>query len=62
MPALTIKVYSDFVCPYCFLAEFPLQEAVRGKDAAVEWLPFELRPDPVPTPPPPAVDTARQAL
>ena len=46
---LTIKVYSDYVCPYCFLAEFPLQEAVRGKDVAVEWLPFELRPEPVPT-------------
>jgi predicted DsbA family dithiol-disulfide isomerase len=46
---LTIKVYSDFVCPYCFLAEFPLQEAVRGKDVAVEWMPFELRPEPVPT-------------
>ena len=49
MPPLTIKVYSDFVCPYCFLAEFPLQEAVRGKDVAIEWLSFELRPEPVPT-------------
>ena len=49
MNPLTIKVYSDFVCPYCFLAEFPLQEAVRGKDVAVEWMPFELRPEPEPT-------------
>ena len=47
MPPSTIKVYSDFVCPYCFLAEFPLQEAVRGKDVIVEWMPFELRPEPV---------------
>lgn len=29
--ALKIRVYSDYVCPYCFLAEKPLQEAIRGK-------------------------------
>lgn len=28
------------------MAEFPLQEAVRGKDVEVEWMPFELRPEP----------------
>ncbi len=44
-----IKVYSDYVCPYCFLAEFPLKEAVLGKDVEIEWMPFELRPEPNPT-------------
>lgn len=44
-----IEVFSDYVCPYCFLAEVPLQEAIRGKDVAVEWMPFELRPYPHPT-------------
>src|SRR5207244_7811029 len=29
--------------------EFPLQEAVRGRDVEVEWMPFELRPEPHPT-------------
>src|SRR3977135_2164539 len=43
---IKIKVYSDYVCPFCYLAEFPLQEAVRGKDVEVEWMPFELRPYP----------------
>jgi len=43
---LKIKVYSDYVCPFCYLAEFPLQEAIRGKDVDVEWMPFELRPYP----------------
>lgn len=28
------------------MAEFPLREAVRGKDIEVEWMPFELRPEP----------------
>jgi predicted DsbA family dithiol-disulfide isomerase len=46
---LPIKIFSDYVCPYCFLAEFPLQEATRGKDVTVEWLPCELRPWPHPT-------------
>ncbi|WP_174733317.1 DsbA family protein [Mesobacillus harenae] len=41
-----IKVYSDYVCPFCFLAEKPLKEAMEGKDAEVEWMPYELRPYP----------------
>jgi predicted DsbA family dithiol-disulfide isomerase len=46
---LAIRVYSDYVCPFCFLAEFPLLEAIRGKDVEVIWMPFELRPYPTPT-------------
>ncbi|WP_053362621.1 DsbA family oxidoreductase [Bacillus sp. FJAT-27251] len=41
-----IKVYSDYVCPFCFLAEKPLEEAVKGKDVEIEWMPYELRPYP----------------
>jgi predicted DsbA family dithiol-disulfide isomerase len=44
-----IRVYSDFVRPFCFLAEFLLKEAIAGKDVKVEWMPFELRPYPTPT-------------
>jgi predicted DsbA family dithiol-disulfide isomerase len=44
--SLKIKVYVDFVCPYCYLAEFVLDEAIQGRDVEVEWLPFELRPAP----------------
>lgn len=44
--SLKIKVYSDYVCPFCFLAEKPLEEAVKGKDVEIEWMPFELRPQP----------------
>lgn len=43
---IKIKVYSDYVCPFCFLADQPLQEAIKGKDVEVEWMPFELRPYP----------------
>jgi len=47
--SVKINVYSDYVCPFCYLAEFPLQQAIRGKDVEVEWMPFELRPEPHPT-------------
>ncbi|PVY42983.1 DsbA family oxidoreductase [Pontibacter virosus] len=48
---LQIKVYSDYVCPYCFFGEQVLERALQGiKDQVqVEWMPFELRPYPNPT-------------
>lgn len=47
--SLKIEVYSDYVCPYCYLADFPLQAAIQGKDVEIEWMPFELRPYPTET-------------
>ncbi|MDX5483021.1 MAG: DsbA family oxidoreductase [Hymenobacteraceae bacterium] len=50
---LDIKVYSDYVCPYCFFGEVVLERALQGLEAPenirVEWMPFELRPYPNPT-------------
>lgn len=52
---LSVPVYSDYVCPYCFLVEGPLYEAVEnvsrdsGVNIEVDWMPFELRPEPNPT-------------
>jgi predicted DsbA family dithiol-disulfide isomerase len=45
----TIEVFSDFVCPFCYLAEQPLADAVEGGDVQIVWQPFELRPQPTPT-------------
>jgi predicted DsbA family dithiol-disulfide isomerase len=45
----TIEVFSDFVCPFCYLAEQPLADAVEGGDVRISWQPFELRPEPTPT-------------
>lgn len=44
-----IRVWSDYVCPFCMLAEGPLQEATEDLDVDIEWMPFELRPHPTPT-------------
>lgn len=46
-----VQVWSDFVCPFCMIAEQPLLEAVdaSGLQVEIEWMPFELRPHPTPT-------------
>ncbi|MGH3767300.1 MAG: DsbA family oxidoreductase [Pseudonocardiaceae bacterium] len=48
MPII-IEVFSDFVCPFCYLAEQPLADGVEGTDLQIVWQPFELRPEPTPT-------------
>lgn len=45
---MLIEVYSDTVCPWCFVGLARLQQALRQRpDLPVEvvWLPFELNPD-----------------
>jgi predicted DsbA family dithiol-disulfide isomerase len=50
-PTIRITVWSDYVCPFCYLEE-PVLERIRQEyDGGVEleWRAFELRPEPVPT-------------
>jgi predicted DsbA family dithiol-disulfide isomerase len=44
-----IIVYTDYVCPFCLLAEEVIAQATEGLDVDIRWRPFELRPAPVPT-------------
>jgi predicted DsbA family dithiol-disulfide isomerase len=47
-----ITIYSDYVCPFCYLADQILQEVRRELpqlNIEVDWKPFELRPYPTPT-------------
>lgn len=45
-----IKVYSDYVCPFCYFGEQILKELQEEEGGfSVEWMPFELRPAPTPT-------------
>ena len=53
MPLL-LDVWSDYVCPFCYLEE-PVLTRIREEfsdQLTVRWRAFELRPDPVPTLPP----------
>ncbi len=48
MAALSIAVFSDVICPWCFVGKRRLERAldqVGARDSAPEWLPFELNPD-----------------
>lgn len=48
---VVIEVWSDYVCPFCYL-ELPVLERIRqtfGEAVQVRWHAFELRPEPVPT-------------
>ena len=53
-PRLRIDVWSDYVCPFCYLQLPVLQrlQQVYGAALEVSWRAFELRPEPVPTPDP----------
>ncbi|BBP04804.1 DSBA oxidoreductase [Sulfuriferula plumbiphila] len=48
---ILISVWSDYVCPFCYLEEPVLEqlELAFGAQVEVDWRAFELRPDPVPT-------------
>jgi len=50
-PRITLDVFSDYVCPFCYL-EAPELEALSerfGDELAIRWRAFELRPEPEPT-------------
>ena len=45
----SIMVWSDYVCPFCYLALPELRRAAAERDVDVTWRAFELRPEPQPT-------------
>ncbi|TDN99187.1 MULTISPECIES: DsbA family oxidoreductase [Halomonas] len=50
-PRIILDVFSDYVCPFCYL-EAPELEALAERfddDVEIRWRAFELRPEPVPT-------------
>ena len=51
---VAIDIWSDYVCPFCYLELPVLRQLVALYGAALElhWHPFELRPEPAPTLPP----------
>jgi predicted DsbA family dithiol-disulfide isomerase len=44
---LAIAVFSDVICPWCFVGKRRLERALdeMGLEADIRWLPFELNPD-----------------
>lgn len=50
-PTVEVDIWSDYVCPFCYLAEPTLAQVEQEFKTAVRinWRAFELRPEPVPT-------------
>jgi predicted DsbA family dithiol-disulfide isomerase len=46
---MKIRVYSDYVCPFCFLEIPALERLAREEGVELDYRAYELRPDPVPT-------------
>jgi predicted DsbA family dithiol-disulfide isomerase len=43
--SLTLKLYSDFICPFCFIAEHSTIPRLRAElDLTLDWRGFELHP------------------
>jgi predicted DsbA family dithiol-disulfide isomerase len=45
---ITIDVFSDVVCPWCYIGEKRLEQALAQRpaiEAEIRWRPFQLRPD-----------------
>ncbi len=46
---LTISVFSDVICPWCYVGKRRLERALdrlgQRESTTIEWLPFELNPD-----------------
>jgi predicted DsbA family dithiol-disulfide isomerase len=46
---MKIQIYSDYVCPFCFLEIPALERLAREEGVELDYRAYELRPDPVPT-------------
>jgi predicted DsbA family dithiol-disulfide isomerase len=51
-PHVRIDVWSDYNCPWCFLASTSLEKLQASHDVEVEWRSYELRPKGSPPMPP----------
>lgn len=48
-----ITVFSDFLCPFCYIGKQPLDQVAKEQGLEIEWKSFELRPEGVNVPPKP---------
>ena len=44
---MKITIFSDYVCPFCYVGKIALFRALEGHEAEIEFYPYELRRPPV---------------
>ncbi|VTR94337.1 polyketide biosynthesis protein : Putative dithiol-disulfide isomerase involved in polyketide biosynthesis OS=Singulisphaera acidiphila (strain ATCC BAA-1392 / DSM 18658 / VKM B-2454 / MOB10) GN=Sinac_7138 PE=4 SV=1: DSBA [Gemmata massiliana] len=42
---VTIDIYSDVICPWCYIGKRRMEKGLAGQTATVRWHPFELNPN-----------------
>lgn len=42
---LKIILYSDYICPFCYIGYLRIEKLKKELDAIVEWRPFEVHPE-----------------
>jgi predicted DsbA family dithiol-disulfide isomerase len=45
MPAPTVRVWSDYICPFCYVGLARARWLQERYGASIEWLPFDLHPE-----------------
>ena len=44
-PRLSVTVFSDYICPFCYVGDARLDQLRSGYDLDVNWCFFEIHPD-----------------
>ena len=44
MPPINVVIYSDYICPFCFLANEVVKRIKQKYELITDWRPFELHP------------------
>jgi predicted DsbA family dithiol-disulfide isomerase len=42
---LKMVVFSDYICPFCYIGYYRVEQLKRNYDLEVEWRPFEIHPE-----------------
>jgi len=45
MSSISITVWSDYVCPWCYIGLGELDSVAKDYDLKIAWRPYMLRPD-----------------
>ncbi|MHA1319979.1 MAG: DsbA family oxidoreductase [Promethearchaeota archaeon] len=42
---LKVTVFSDYICPFCYIGFYRVEQLIKNYDLEVEWRPFEIHPE-----------------
>jgi len=45
MEQIKLTIYSDYVCPWCYVGQGVVEELIKDHNVKVDWRPFYLHPD-----------------